>query len=90
VPRGGLSHWINIEDSVISNYQAIVPSTWNSAPRNAAGKCGPYEEALVGLQLADANQPLEIIRTIHSFDPCMACAVHIIRPGKDIREFKVR
>ncbi|MRR36094.1 nickel-dependent hydrogenase large subunit, partial [bacterium] len=90
VPRGGLSHWIKIENSVISNYQAVVPSTWNSAPRNKAGKRGPYEEALVGLKVAKADQPLEIIRTIHSFDPCMACAVHVIRPGKDVKEFKVR
>ncbi|HNY66587.1 MAG TPA: nickel-dependent hydrogenase large subunit [Deltaproteobacteria bacterium] len=90
VPRGGLSHWIRIEDGTIANYQAVVPSTWNCAPRNKAGKRGPYEEALVGLKVAKADQPLEIIRTIHSFDPCMACAVHIIRPGKDVRQFKVR
>ena len=90
VPRGALGHWIRIENKVIANYQAIVPSTWNSSPRDSDGKRGPYEEALIGTRLANADQPLEIIRTIHSFDPCMACAVHILTPGSDrIRAFKV-
>jgi quinone-reactive Ni/Fe-hydrogenase large subunit len=90
VPRGALGHWIRIEDKVIANYQAIVPSTWNSSPRDKAGKRGPYEESLIGTRLADVDQPLEILRTIHSFDPCMACAVHILTPGSDrIRKFKV-
>jgi quinone-reactive Ni/Fe-hydrogenase large subunit len=90
VPRGALGHWLVIDGHVISNYQAIVPSTWNSAPRNKDGKRGPYEESLIGTQLANADQPLEIIRTIHSFDPCMACAVHIIRPDTDeIKKFRV-
>jgi len=89
-PRGALGHWINIENKVISNYQAVVPSTWNCSPRDKAGKRGPYEESLVGTKLAKADQPLEILRTIHSFDPCMACAVHIIDPEtKEIRKFKV-
>ncbi|HVN71910.1 MAG TPA: nickel-dependent hydrogenase large subunit [Desulfomonilia bacterium] len=89
-PRGGLGHWVVIEDHVISNYQAIVPSTWNSAPRNKDGKRGPYEESLIGTKLANPDQPLEILRTIHSFDPCMACAVHIIRPDTDeIKQFRV-
>ena len=79
-PRGALGHWIRIQDYKIANYQAIVPSTWNCAPRDKDGKRGPYEESLIGTKLAKADQPLEIIRTIHSFDPCMACAVHIIRP----------
>ena len=90
VPRGALGHWIVIEDHVIANYQAIVPSTWNCAPRNKDGKRGPYEESLIGTKLANADQPLEILRTIHSFDPCMACAVHIIRPDTDeIKQFRV-
>jgi len=90
VPRGALGHWINIENKVIKNYQAIVPSTWNAAPRDNAGKRGPYEEALIGTKLSNIEQPLEIIRTIHSFDPCMACAVHIIDPKtNEIRKFKV-
>jgi len=90
VPRGALGHFIVIEDEKIANYQAIVPSTWNAAPRNKDGKRGPYEEALIGTKLAKADQPLEIIRTIHSFDPCMACAVHIIRPDSDeIKQYRV-
>ncbi len=90
VPRGALGHWINIDNKVIENYQAIVPSTWNAAPKDNAGKRGPYEEALVGTKLANIDQPLEILRTIHSFDPCMACAVHIIDPKTNkIRKFKV-
>lgn len=89
-PRGALGHWVNIENKVISNYQAVVPSTWNCSPRDKAGKRGPYEESLVGTKLAKADQPLEILRTIHSFDPCMACAVHIVDPeGKEIGKFKV-
>ena len=89
-PRGALGHWIKIEDKVIANYQAIVPSTWNCSPRDAGGRRGPYEEALIGTKLANIDQPLEIIRTIHSYDPCMACAVHIINPKtKEIKQFKV-
>lgn len=90
VPRGALGHWVVIENEKIANYQAIVPSTWNAAPRNKDGKRGPYEESLIGTKLAKADQPLEIIRTIHSFDPCMACAVHIIRPDSDeIKQYRV-
>ncbi len=89
-PRGALGHWIRIEDKVIANYQAIVPSTWNCSPRDKAGRRGPYEESLIGLKLAKADEPLEIIRTIHSFDPCMACAVHIIDPQtNEIRKYRV-
>ncbi|PKN33051.1 MAG: hydrogenase 2 large subunit [Deltaproteobacteria bacterium HGW-Deltaproteobacteria-19] len=89
-PRGALGHWIRIEDKVIANYQAIVPSTWNCSPRDKGGRRGPYEESLIGLKLAKADEPLEIIRTIHSFDPCMACAVHIIDPQtNEIRKYRV-
>jgi quinone-reactive Ni/Fe-hydrogenase large subunit len=89
-PRGALGHWMRIENKVIANYQAVVPSTWNCSPRDKAGRRGPYEESLIGTKLANVDQPLEILRTIHSFDPCMACAVHIIDPRTDkIREFKV-
>ncbi len=80
-PRGALGHWVVIEDGKIANYQAVVPSTWNAGPRDVVGQPGPYEAALVGHHLYDATQPLEILRTIHSFDPCIACAVHISRPG---------
>ncbi|MDA8123619.1 MAG: nickel-dependent hydrogenase large subunit [Deltaproteobacteria bacterium] len=89
-PRGALGHWLRIENKVIANYQAVVPSTWNCSPRDKAGKRGPYEQSLIGTKLAKVDQPLEILRTIHSFDPCMACAVHIIDPKSDtIRQFKV-
>lgn len=89
-PRGALGHWIRIKNKVIENYQAVVPSTWNGSPRDRSGQRGPYEEALVGTRIANLDQPLEILRTIHSFDPCMACAVHIVDPGTDkVRTFKV-
>jgi Ni,Fe-hydrogenase I large subunit len=77
-PRGALGHWIKIKDQKILNYQAVVPSTWNASPRDAKGVRGPYEAALVGTPMADPNKPLEILRTIHSFDPCLACAVHVL------------
>lgn len=77
-PRGSLGHWIEIENKQIVNYQAVVPSTWNAGPRDASGQRGAYEAALVGTPIADPNRPLEILRTVHSFDPCLACAVHVV------------
>jgi hydrogenase large subunit len=77
-PRGALAHWVQIRDGKIANYQCVVPSTWNCSPRDASGNLGPYEAALLGTPIAEAGQPLEILRTIHSFDPCMACGVHIV------------
>jgi hydrogenase large subunit len=77
-PRGALGHWVHITNGRIINYQCIVPSTWNAGPRDAAGDRGPYEAALVGNPVAKPDQPLEILRTIHSFDPCMACGVHVV------------
>lgn len=79
-PRGALGHWIRIEDGKIANYQAVVPTTWNGGPRDAAGKIGPYEAALLGTPMVDPAKPLEILRTIHSFDPCLACAAHVVGP----------
>jgi Ni,Fe-hydrogenase I large subunit len=76
-PRGSLGHWIHIKDTKIANYQAIVPSTWNCSPRDEKGQAGPYESALLGTPIADEKMPLEVLRTIHSFDPCMACGVHL-------------
>ena len=76
-PRGALAHWVVIKDGKIDNYQAVVPSTWNAGPRDDKGQAGPYEAALVGHKLHDPKQPIEILRTIHSFDPCIACAVHV-------------
>ncbi|GAB4222826.1 MAG: nickel-dependent hydrogenase large subunit [Acidobacteriota bacterium] len=75
-PRGTLSHWIVIRDGRIANYQAVVPSTWNAGPRDADDRPGPYEASLVGNPIADPERPLEVLRTIHSFDPCLACAIH--------------
>jgi len=77
-PRGTLSHWIVIENGTIKNYQAVVPSTWNAGPRDAKNQPGPYEASLVGNPVADTEKPLEVIRTIHSFDPCIACAIHTL------------
>ena len=76
-PRGILSHWTVIRDGKIANYQCVVPSTWNAGPRSEDGTPGPYEASLVDNPVADPEQPLEILRTIHSFDPCLACAVHV-------------
>jgi len=87
-PRGALGHWVVIENGRIANYQAVVPSTWNAGPRDAAGQPGAYEAALAGHQLHDPGQPIEILRTIHSFDPCIACAVHVAGPGD--RQLSVR
>jgi len=90
-PRGALSHWIVIKDGKIDNYQAVVPSTWNAGPRDANGVPGPYEAALMDRHnLHDPKQPLEIQRTIHSFDPCLACAVHVVDPnGEELVQIKV-
>jgi hydrogenase large subunit len=90
-PRGALGHWIVIDEGKISNYQAVVPSTWNAGPRDAAGIEGPYEAALKGQSVQDPKQPLEILRTIHSFDPCLACAVHVIDPnGEELIQVRVQ
>ena len=83
VPRGALGHWIEIADKKIKNYQYVVPTTWNLGPRDGANKVGPLEEALVGTPVADPKRPLELLRTIHSFDPCIACAVHVIDPNSN-------
>lgn len=90
VPRGMLSHWVVIKEGKIANYQAVVPSTWNSGPRNQNDAMGPYELSLIGTPIADPKKPLEVVRTIHSFDPCMSCAVHVINTETDeVTEVKV-
>ncbi len=89
-PRGALGHWVKIRNGKVENYQAVVPSTWNAAPRDYKNRMGAYEASLIGTKVADPEQPLEILRTIHSFDPCIACAVHIVdTKGKELGEFKV-
>lgn len=88
-PRGTLSHWIVIQDGKIKNYQCVVPSTWNAGPRDAEGQLGPYEASLMDNPIADPERPLEVLRTIHSFDPCIACAVHMLDPeGKEVMKVK--
>ncbi len=89
-PRGTLSHWVVVDNGRIENYQAVVPSTWNASPRDEKGNRGPYEASLMRNPIADAEKPLEVLRTIHSFDPCMACACHTFDPdGKQIAAVKV-
>jgi len=91
-PRGALGHWVEIQNGRISRYQCVVPSTWNCSPRDGQGQMGPYEASLVDNHpLVRPDQPLEILRTIHSFDPCMACGVHVLDPeGRTITEVKVQ
>jgi len=89
-PRGLLSHWVVVNNGKIENYQAVVPSTWNASPRDTKGQHGPYEASLLHNPIADPERPLEVLRTIHSFDPCLACAVHTFDPeGKQIVKVKV-
>ncbi len=90
-PRGALGHWIQIEDRKIANYQCVVPTTWNASPRDNEGKIGAFEAALLDTPMADPAQPLEILRTIHSFDPCLACATHVYDPsGRELTRVEVR
>ena len=89
-PRGALGHWVKIKDQKIENYQCVVPSTWNGSPRDASGQKGPYEAALIGTPVADQEKPVEILRTVHSFDPCMACAVHVLdATGRRVTKIRV-
>jgi hydrogenase large subunit len=90
-PRGALGHWVHIKDTKIESYQAVVPTTWNGSPRDPSGSIGAFEAALLGTPLADPKQPLEILRTLHSFDPCLACSTHVIAPdGDELVAVKVR
>ncbi len=90
-PRGSLGHWVKIKDQKIENYQIVVPGTWNGSPRDGKGQRGPYEEALIGTPVANIEQPVEILRTVHSFDPCMACAVHVVDPdGNEVTRIRIR
>jgi hydrogenase large subunit len=90
-PRGALGHWIKIKDTRIDNYQCVVPTTWNAGPRDHRGQIGAYEAALMNTAMAKPDEPLEILRTIHSFDPCLACATHVMSPaGEEITRVTVR
>jgi hydrogenase large subunit len=90
-PRGALGHWMRIEDGKIASYQCIVPTTWNGGPRDVEGNIGAFEASLLDTPIADANQPLEILRTLHSFDPCLACSTHVLSPdGEELTRVQVR
>jgi hydrogenase large subunit len=88
-PRGALGHWITISNSVISRYQVITPTGWNASPRDDAGQLGAIEQALVGTPVSDINQPIELLRVIHSFDPCLSCSVHMVRPDSKAKPIVV-
>ncbi len=89
-PRGGLAHWIKIKDKKTDSYQMVVPTTWNAGPRDPKGQMSAYESALIGTPIADPNNPVEMLRTIHSFDPCLACAVHLYdEHGKNISQIQI-
>ena len=90
-PRGALGHWVSIEDGKIANYQCVVPTTWNGSPRDHQGQMGAFEMALLHTPLAKADEPLEILRTLHSFDPCLACSTHVMaQDGKEIITVQIR
>jgi hydrogenase large subunit len=89
-PRGALGHWVKIKDGKIDNYQCVVPTTWNGSPRDHKGQIGAFEASLMNTPVAKANEPLEIIRTLHSFDPCLACSTHVMSPdGQELTSVKV-
>jgi len=89
-PRGALGHWIRIEGGSISRYQAVVPTTWNAGPRDGTDEPGPMEQALTGLKVRDPEQPFEVLRAVRSFDPCLACAVHLVTVrGGSLAQFRV-
>ncbi len=91
VPRGVLSHFVKIKDKKIENFSVIAPTTWNATPKNFDGKRGAYEEALIGLKIEDTSKPLEVLKVIHSFDPCLACAVHVLdTKGKELSHYKIK
>ncbi|MCK4723621.1 MAG: nickel-dependent hydrogenase large subunit, partial [Dehalococcoidia bacterium] len=88
--RGALGHWIEIKDKKIAVYQCVVPSTWNLGPKDDKGQPGPVEQALIGTKIRDENNPFEIGRIVRSFDPCLACAIHLITPkGRTLGIYKV-
>jgi hydrogenase large subunit len=89
-PRGALGHWIQIQDGKIGRYQLVVPTTWNAGPRDAAGTPGPIEQALIGAPVKDPANPFEVVRTVRSFDPCLACAVHVLTArGEKLGEYRI-
>ena len=90
-PRGGLGHWIKIKDGRIENYQCVVPTTWNGGPRDPKGNIGAFEASLMNTPMERPEEPVEILRTLHSFDPCLACSTHVIAPdGAEMARVTVR
>jgi hydrogenase large subunit len=90
-PRGALGHWVKIKNKRIDSYQCVVPTTWNASPRDEAGKIGAYEASLMNTKMAKPDEPLEILRTIHSFDPCLACSTHVMSAaGEELVNVQVR
>ena len=90
-PRGALGHWIHIKDGKIANYQCVVPTTWNGSPRDVKGQIGAFEASLMNTPLANPEQPVEILRTLHSFDPCLACSTHVMsEDGSELATVKIR
>ena len=90
-PRGALGHWIRIKDGRIENYQCVVPTTWNGSPRDNKGQIGAFEASLMNTPMVNPEQPVEILRTLHSFDPCLACSTHVMSPdGAELASVKVR
>ena len=90
-PRGALAHWIRIKDTKIDNYQCVVPTTWNGSPRDNEGNIGAFEASLMNTKMERPEEPVEILRTLHSFDPCLACSTHVMGPdGEEMAEIKVR
>ena len=90
-PRGALAHWIKIKDTKIENYQCVVPTTWNGSPRDHAGNIGAFEASLMNTKVERAEEPVEILRTLHSFDPCLACSTHVMsEDGRELAQVKVR
>ena len=88
--RGALGHWIEIKNKRISRYQCVVPSTWNMSPQDDSGQPGPLEQALIGTKVRDEANPFELVRIVRSFDPCLACAIHVMTPkGRTLTRFRV-
>jgi hydrogenase large subunit len=87
--RGALGHWIEIKNGKIARYQAVVPTTWNASPKDDKGQPGPIEQAMIGTIVEDTENPFALARIVRSFDPCIACAVHLIEPGKSVKKFRM-
>ncbi len=90
-PRGALAHWIKIENTKIDNYQCVVPTTWNGSPRDNEGNIGAFEASLMNTKVESPEEPVEILRTFHSFDPCLACSTHVMsEDGQELARVTVR